>query len=198
MTGFRTAALLAALLAPLPSGAQQADPAASIRSVTPTIRDLVATVQDLGAEGRDISTEAQEMLARSGDIQLRKSGEDYVLSVASDVLFGFDSADLSDQAQRSLGDVAELIQRKDAGQVRVLGHTDAKGTEAYNLTLSNRRAMAVADFLRGKGVAADRLLTEGRGEAEPVAPNQIEGQDNHEGRAQNRRVEFIVPAAMLN
>ena len=198
MTGFRTAALLGALLAPLPLVAQQVDPAASIRALVPTIHDLTATVQDLNDEGREISTEAQETLARSGDIQLRKSGEDYVLSVASDVLFGFDSADLSDQAQRSLGDVAELIQRKDAGQVRVLGHTDAKGTEAYNLTLSNRRAMAVADCLRGKGVAADRLLTEGRGEAEPVAPNQIDGRDNPEGRAQNRRVEFIVPAAMLN
>ena len=71
----------------------------------------------------------------------------------------------------------------------IVGHTDSLGEDAYNLGLSQRRAEAVA-----AAVAASRpdlsLTTEGRGEADPVAPNDNGGEDNPDGRAANRRVEI--------
>lgn len=193
-----SAALLGGgLVAPLPALSQDFDPADYTLDLTATVLDLHATVIDMGGDAQVLSADVEQAIARSGDIQLRQSGDEYVLSVASDVLFGFDSADLSPQAQSSLSDVAGLIQRTEEGQVRVLGHTDSKGSDDYNLTLSNRRAEAVADFLRGAGVSVDRLQTEGRGESEPVAENEIDGQDNPDGRAQNRRVEFVLPKEMF-
>ena len=161
------------------------------------ILDLVPTILDMYGESRDISAKAQETLQRSGDITWRQSGDNFILSVASDVLFDFDSTALSTRAQRSLTDMAELIARAPEGQILVVGHTDSKGSDRYNLNLSERRAKAVAAFLQKRGVAATRLRTEGRGKTEPVADNEIGGADNPEGRAKNRRVEFVVPKSML-
>ena len=67
------------------------------------------------------------------------------------------------------------------------GHTDSTGPEEYNLGLSQRRAGAVQDYLISQGISEDRLTMEGKGETEPLVSN-----DTREGRAQNRRIEFIV------
>ena len=75
--------------------------------------------------------------------------------------------------------------------MEVGGHTDAKGSDAYNQALSERRAQAVVDALRQRGVATDMDAT-GHGEAKPVAPNEIGGQDHPAGRQLNRRVEIFV------
>jgi len=163
----------------------------------PTVLDMSAKASDTSAEVRDISAKALETLQRSGDIVWRQSGSNFILSVASDVLFDFDSAALTERAQRSLTDIAELIARAPKGQILVVGHTDSKGARDYNLALSKRRAQAVATFLQGRGIAAARLRTEGRGATQPVAANEIGGADNPEGRAKNRRVEFVVPKSML-
>lgn len=196
-TPIQSVVLVLALLTGPSAAAQGFDRSVFIHDLVPTIRDLVATVDEMHGEGRPISAEMQATLDRSGDIRVRESGDDVILSVASDVLFAFDSAELSPQAQRSLSDVAEVILRAPEGQVLVVGHTDSKGADTYNLALSERRAKSVANFLTGLKVASDRLQTEGRGKAEPVAENEINGRDNPEGRAQNRRVEFILPKSML-
>lgn len=180
-----------------PAAAQALDPKAHILDLVPTILDLSATVQDMAGDARPISSKAQQTLGRSGEIAIREAGDQVILSVASDVLFEFDSAALSPAAQRSLRDLAEVFSRAPEGQVLVVGHTDSKGTDDYNLALSKQRAEAVAGFLRDLGLADSRLRIEGRGEAEPVAGNEIDGRDNPEGRALNRRVEFVVPRAML-
>jgi outer membrane protein OmpA-like peptidoglycan-associated protein len=69
--------------------------------------------------------------------------------------------------------------------IEVAGHTDSKGSDAYNMKLSQQRAEAVRNFLISRGVAADRLTAKGYGESQPVADNATE-----EGRFQNRRVEL--------
>ena len=69
--------------------------------------------------------------------------------------------------------------------VSVEGHTDATGADAYNQSLSERRAHAVLDYLAGKGVDASRLSAQGFGEGAPIAPNET-----REGRTLNRRVEL--------
>ena len=74
-----------------------------------------------------------------------------------------------------------------------MGHTDSKGSSDYNQRLSEDRAAAVARFLTDDGVPKDRLKSEGRGETEPVAANEVDGRDNEQGRVRNRRVEFILP-----
>lgn len=74
-----------------------------------------------------------------------------------------------------------------AVEVRVEGHTDNTGSEHYNLALSQKRAEAVVDYLVGQDINKDHIVAIGMGEAHPVASN-----DTVEGRAQNRRVDFVV------
>jgi OOP family OmpA-OmpF porin len=68
-----------------------------------------------------------------------------------------------------------------------VGHTDSVGTDAYNQKLSERRAAAVKAYLVSKGIAANRIYTEGKGEKSPIADNKTK-----EGRSKNRRVEVEV------
>ncbi|OHE62340.1 MAG: hypothetical protein A2X71_06540 [Thiobacillus sp. GWE1_62_9] len=70
--------------------------------------------------------------------------------------------------------------------IEVAGHTDSRGSDAYNMKLSQERAEAVRNYLISKGIAADRLTAKGYGESQPVADNATD-----EGRAQNRRVELV-------
>lgn len=110
-----------------------------------------------------------------------------VLSDLGNVLFAFDSAELTSEAQRLLADVGTRLTGANLVSVRVVGHTDSVGSDSYNQALSERRARSVADFLVTRGVPAGKLSTEGRGESQPVADNASDV-----GRAENRRVELHV------
>ncbi len=127
--------------------------------------------------------------------QVQETAHHIVVDLAADVLFAFDSADLSAQAPEQLRRTVEQIRRGGPGDIQVVGHTDSHGDDAYNDDLSRRRAQAVVAWLSGEGgVPAARLKAEGRGEREPVAPNAgTEGDDYPEGRAMNRRVQIIIP-----
>ena len=103
------------------------------------------------------------------------------------VHFDFDKATLKPEAKAVLNEAAALLAKHERVVVEVAGHTDSTGPEAYNQKLSERRAMAVQDYLVEKGVRASRLSAKGYGESMPVASN-----DTKEGRAENRRVELIV------
>ena len=88
-----------------------------------------------------------------------------------------------------LDEAANLLNQCPDIRVSVEGHTDSRGSDAYNQGLSERRAIAVHDYLVGQGVDGGRLDTVGMGESDPVAPNENDdGSDNPDGRAQNRRV----------
>jgi outer membrane protein OmpA-like peptidoglycan-associated protein len=113
------------------------------------------------------------------------------LTVQNDVLFDFDRAALRPEAAEALGRVKEMIERRRPRAVRVVGHTDAIGSEAYNDDLSLRRARSVERWLDSHGTVPP-IAVEGRGEREPVAPNAVEGRDNPEGRQKNRRVEIFL------
>ncbi|WP_025732990.1 OmpA family protein [Carnimonas nigrificans] len=105
--------------------------------------------------------------------------------VLNDIHFAFDSSKLSGDSQQTLNVVAQRLVENSDVAVRIEGHTDSTGTEAYNKRLSQRRADSVAQYLTSQGVDASRLTTEGFGESRPVADNST-----REGRAQNRRVEI--------
>lgn len=107
------------------------------------------------------------------------------LSDQGNVLFAFDSAELTPAARQQLQGLVERLSGAQVLSIRVVGHTDSKGTDAYNQALSERRAGAVATWLINEGIAPQKVTSMGRGESEPVADNETD-----EGRAQNRRVEL--------
>ena len=91
------------------------------------------------------------------------------------------------EARRLLADVSTRLTGASLVAVKVVGHTDSVGSDAYNQGLSERRARSVADFLIAQGVPAGKLSTEGRGESQPVADNRTSA-----GRTENRRVSIVV------
>ena len=86
-----------------------------------------------------------------------------------------------------LDEVARALADRPKVKVRIEGHTDSQGKDPYNLRLSRSRAAAVREYLMGRGIAADRMVSEGYGETRPIADNRTAA-----GRAQNRRVEFVI------
>ncbi|WP_234193314.1 OmpA family protein [Pseudacidovorax sp. NFM-22] len=115
-----------------------------------------------------------------------------VVDLPADVLFDFDKADLRPDAEPALARAAELLQGYPEAPVRVRGHTDARGSDAYNEALSLRRAQRVAERLAA-ATGVRTLQTEGLGRREPVAPNTTpDGRDDPEGRQKNRRVEIVI------
>lgn len=128
------------------------------------------------------------------ELGARETARGTVVSLPGDVLFDFDRWSIRADARPTLAKLAELIARSPGVPVVVEGHTDAKGSEAYNQRLSERRADSVADWLaRQRGVDPARLGRRGLGESEPVAPNaRADGSDDPAGRQRNRRVEVIL------
>jgi outer membrane protein OmpA-like peptidoglycan-associated protein len=114
------------------------------------------------------------------------------LRVGSDFLFDFDRADIRPEAGEAL---SEVKQRIEAVRRRVIieGHTDGKGSDGYNQTLSERRAAAVRVALIERGASESLLFTHGFGKSRPIAPNdQPDGSDDPVGRQKNRRVEVVI------
>ena len=144
----------------------------------------------------EIAPELQEQtLEILSDFGAARQDSRLLVTLPGDVLFDFDKSDIRPDAEPVPERLATAFAALDGNAILILGHTDSKGADDYNQTLSERRADAVRDWLAGHDVRADAMTTEGRGEAEPVAPNQHpDGSDDPEGRQQNRRVEFIVTA----
>lgn len=113
--------------------------------------------------------------------------------VLKNILYEFDSAELTDTAKVNLNHLYDiLVDNKDI-EIELRAHTDNIGTAVYNKDLSERRAKSCVDYLVSKGIAPERLTSKGFGFEVPIAPNKTpDGKDNPEGRALNRRTEFRV------
>ncbi len=105
------------------------------------------------------------------------------------VNFAFDSAELSQSAKTNLDKLAQVLAENPDTNINIYGYTDSKGSDAYNLSLSDRRAASVKNYLVSQGILGGRIITSGMGESSPIASN-----DTDSGRAQNRRVEFAITA----
>ena len=128
------------------------------------------------------------------DLNAKETPDTITLQLAADVLFDFDKATLKPQSVAALERLATVVKGYPQARITVEGHTDAKGNDAYNQTLSERRARTVADWLSANaGVTANRLEARGWGKTKPIAPNvRGDGSDDPDGRAKNRRVEVVV------
>lgn len=150
----------------------------------------------VGLEGKVIGlTERIEPIGgKTAALAIKETAEEVRIELAADVLFDFDKAEIRPEASDALRRVGDVIREQAKGGVTIVGHTDAKGTEAYNQTLSQRRANAVRDWLvKEAGLSGVRFQTSGEGARKPVAPNaKPDGSDDPEGRQKNRRVEITV------
>jgi len=115
-------------------------------------------------------------------------GEGINVTFASGLLFDYDSDVIKGDARDNLDQLATSLAKYDDSELMIVGDTDATGTEAYNQTLSERRAYSAQRYLASRGVTRP-IRTLGRGELEPIASNETES-----GRAHNRRVEVAIYA----
>jgi outer membrane protein OmpA-like peptidoglycan-associated protein len=109
--------------------------------------------------------------------------------------FEFDKSRILPSSYPVLNQIVATIQGANVRHVTIEGHTDSKGSDAYNVSLSDRRAASVREYLSDHGIQSSEMNSVGRGESEPVAANEINGRDNPEGRDLNRRVEFHLQLA---
>jgi outer membrane protein OmpA-like peptidoglycan-associated protein len=122
-------------------------------------------------------------------VDVLRQGDELVLRMPAGITFPVDRYDIQPQFQSTLDQVAQTLSSYNQTYIDVLGHTDSTGSDAYNQTLSDRRAQSVSDYLAGHGVARARIGVRGYGESQPIASNETES-----GRAENRRVEIkVVP-----
>lgn len=181
--------LLLALLSSC-DGGQTADPpaprAADTRTAAPAAS--VGDAAPLSQSGQNYT------FATSGDLQIVGRENQYDIILPTDVLFDFDKSELRSEAGELLAKVKAHFAANAVDQLHVKGHTDSKGSDQYNYVLSQKRALAVCNWLK-REVPDIRGLRNciGRGEEEPLATNENpDGSDNEVNRQKNRRVTLSV------
>lgn len=147
-----------------------------------------------GAVGRymdDQKRDLEKNLAaeiKSGQARVEKLPNDVVrITMTSQTAFDTNSANIKSGFHSTMDKLAEVMVRYGKTTLTIVGHTDDVGANAYNQSLSERRALSVAEYLEKKRVDAVRLATAGKGETQPRSSNNTEA-----GRAENRRVEIYV------
>jgi outer membrane protein OmpA-like peptidoglycan-associated protein len=151
-----------------------------------------AAVGGLGGAGvgkmmDDQERDIRKAVASSEAASVSREGNLLAVTFKGDVTFDTNSTVLRPGLQSEINRVAGVLNQYPNTLVRVEGHTDSKGTDPYNMDLSNRRAMAVKNLLVQRGIADSRIEAVGYGETLPVATNDTEA-----GRQRNRRVEIKI------
>ena len=142
-----------------------------------------------GIIGKKMDKQAEDIKKEVPGAKVERVGEGIVVEFNNKILFGFDRSDLSDAAKINLDNLVTVLNKYPDTNIEIQGHTDDTGTEAYNQTLSEKRAAVVSTHLKNKKVAASRINTKGFGETSPKYAN-----DNEENRSLNRRVDFLITA----
>jgi len=120
-------------------------------------------------------------------VQVQREGDNIHLIMPSDITFETAQSDINANFYQTLNAVAEVLDEFDKTTVTVAGHADSRGSDSYNMDLSQRRALSVSNYLASHGVDASRLKAIGYGETRPVGNNATAA-----GQAANRRVEVTI------
>jgi outer membrane protein OmpA-like peptidoglycan-associated protein len=142
-----------------------------------------------GAVGNYMDRQESKLRAelQGSGVSVTRIGDNITLNMPGNVTFATNSSDLSPAFFDVLNSVGKVMKEFNKTVVEVAGHTDSTGSDSYNQSLSERRAGAVAQYLRSQNIGNERLLTVGMGEARPVADNTTV-----DGRQANRRVEITM------
>lgn len=139
--------------------------------------------------GHQMDQQAKELRQDIPGATVTRVGEGIAVTFASGLLYDFDSDVVRAAAATNLRNLAASLGKYPKTDLLIVGHTDSKGADDYNQTLSQKRATAASNYLAAQGVSNARLRALGRGETEPVASN-----DTETGRQSNRRVEIAIYA----
>src|SRR5688572_1357457 len=137
--------------------------------------------------GRYMDKQAEELEKDLEGAEIERVGEGIKITFREGIQFATNSAELSETSKTNLNDLAETLKKYDDTNILIEGHTDITGTREYNMVLSDKRADAVADYLKDLGVPGKRIDTAGYGPDQPVSDN-----NSDYGRQQNRRVEVAI------
>jgi outer membrane protein OmpA-like peptidoglycan-associated protein len=155
-------------------------------SVRAEAKDYISESQNL-----DLTAVQKDGIIEHNDLQLNPIKlaliEPNVTIVLNNVFFDFDKFVLKEESFPELDRIVDMMKEKQTMSVEIIGHTDSVGDSSYNMTLSRKRAGAVAQYLQQKGVSKKRLNVTYFGESKPIESNETA-----EGRKKNRRVEFKI------
>lgn len=141
-----------------------------------------------GVIGRQMDKQAEELEKIEG-AEVVRVGEGINVTFESGVLFGIDQSSLTSNAQTKIRELAGVLAKYPETYILIEGHTDASGSDAHNMTLSQSRANSVASYLQAQNITANRIKTAWYGENQPKFPN-----DSEANMTKNRRVEFAIYA----
>ena len=143
-----------------------------------------------GIIGNKMDKQAREIKTALPGAEVERVNEGIKVTMKENMVnFAFNSSELSSATKTNLDKLAKVLVNNPDTNINIYGHTDNKGTDAYNMTLSEKRANSVVNYLASHGVKRNRMFAKGMGESNPVATNETEA-----GRAENRRVEFAITA----
>jgi outer membrane protein OmpA-like peptidoglycan-associated protein len=140
--------------------------------------------------GHQMDQQAKELEQNIPGATIARVGEGIAVTFSSGILFPYNSTEILTQGKANLDQLATSLEKYPDSDILIVGHADSVGTDAYNLDLSQRRAVAASNYLQSRGVPASRIHATGKGESEPIASNDTEA-----GRQQNRRVEIAIYAS---
>ena len=153
--------------------------APQVAITTPTIAPVVA-------KSLEIQPEVDTITVIKNAIEAGISTENRSINF-NDILFKYDSDSILTESNESLNEAFSFLNDIPQLKVKIVGHTSNEGKAKYNEKLSKKRALAVLNYLVGKGISEDRMNAEGKGSTEPVAEN-----DTDENKQKNRRIQFII------
>ncbi len=161
-------------------------PGGQLYGVRAEAKDHVSTNQNLDLRSVTKDGTVQQPDMTLAPIEVSRVEPDMVIAL-NNIFFDFDKFTLKVESFPELNRIVTLMKEKATMTVEIAGHTDATGPDQYNLSLSERRAKAVSNYLVEKGIAADRITTTFFGKTKPKESNETK-----EGRRKNRRVEFKI------
>jgi outer membrane protein OmpA-like peptidoglycan-associated protein len=133
----------------------------------------------------DLQEDKLRSQLQGSGVSVTRDGDNIILNMPSNITFDTDSYRLKSQFYPTLDSVVLVLNEYRSTLVTVSGHTDSTGKTEYNQQLSEKRSLAVANYFLNHGVQQQRLAAVGKGELQPIAPN-----NSAQGRALNRRVEL--------